>query len=194
MQKKRKSSHDSENQDLITCWGAFILPLPYHFIDRLLQVVFPWKYMDANQNGHLYKMLSWCSLVLGWQKCIQPDWNGFRNQLEEWGETKDGKEQLMPSMDPSLNCRSLLTALGFYPFLLACVPGEKDASGHLVCDPPVALGPVARHEVFHPDLGLPGVSLLFSGCLPPCSIPRPGTSGFSSDPGLVQGRDPEFMN
>lgn len=100
----------------------------------------------------------------------------------------------MLSMDPSLNFRSLLTALGFYPFLLACVPGEKDASGHLVCDPLVALGPVARHEVFHPDLGLPGVSLLFSGCLPPCSIPRPGTSGFSSDPGLVQGRDPEFMN
>lgn len=68
----------------------------------------------------------------------------------------------MLSMDPSLNFRSLPPALGFYPFLLASVPG-KNTSGRLLCDPLVALGPVARREVFHPDLGLPVVSLLLSG-------------------------------
>lgn len=33
-----------------------------HFIDRLLQPVFPWKYMGANQNGHLSKNTQWTYL------------------------------------------------------------------------------------------------------------------------------------
>ena len=67
-----------------------------------------------------------------------------------------------------------------------------------MCHPLVPHGPVAKCEVFYPDVGLALVSLLLDGWsgeapqhLDDCltySMLRLGTS----DPGLVQGRDPEL--
>lgn len=79
------------------------------------------------------------------------------------GRPAGGKEKLALSLGPTRGFWNPLSLLGFHPFVLSCVLGEKDASGYLVCNPLVSFGPVAECEGFLPQSGMGPVSLLFIG-------------------------------